>query len=200
MGIVTVIALLILIPLLLFPRGKPALAARLGANALIGAVAEPVATFAGGLFLAVITGSKFDLRSCDDPHGHIATVVLVVASFAIVFIGGFIGALVGALGRGLRVVTFWNCARVFLGGCAGVWAPIMVVFMLLAPDKGEFVSVYGGLSILGPVGLFVGMSVSTTRPPDSDQPTRWPKPPAGRSPGNGTGASRADTHCDAERK
>jgi hypothetical protein len=159
-------------------------AARLFANGLIGVMAGPLATLAAWLFLAVITGSKFKLRSPD----AIGNVIIAGVLLTMTFWGGLTGVLVSARGRGVRVVTLWNFVRVFLGGFAGVFL-------------GALASPLGLVTIpLAMVGLYVGMSASTTRPPDSDEPTWWPKPPAGWSPGNGTGASHADPHGDAEQR
>jgi len=164
-----IVACIILILILVLLRGKSSLAARVGANALIGAMVGPLATLAAWLFLAAIPGSNFTLRSPD----AIGRAVLAFVLFMMAFLGGLTGLAAGVLDRGVRVVTFWGLVRVFLAGFAGVFL-------------GALASPLGLVVIpLATIGLYVGMSAATTRLPDSDQPSWWPKPPLGWSPGQG---------------
>ncbi|MBM4039875.1 MAG: hypothetical protein FJ290_15325 [Planctomycetes bacterium] len=182
-----IVPIIILAAAVFLLHGKSSRGARLYANALIGATAGPLATLAGLLLLAAITGATLPWHSPD----CIAVTMLQFGLFTMGLIGAFIGGIVGALGRGVRAVTFWSLARVFLGGFVG---------MVLGGVLGSFIQAVLLSFPLAVAGLYVGMSVSTTRSPDSDQATWWPKPPTGRATDPGTGASRADTGGDAKRR
>ncbi|MBM4039874.1 MAG: hypothetical protein FJ290_15320 [Planctomycetes bacterium] len=149
----------------------------LGANGLIGAVAGLVVGLAYWFCLAAATGPV---------SGEVGGIIVIVTVFLTVM-GGITGLVVGALKRGVRVVTFGNFIRVLLCGST-------VMFL-----GGVFGMFLGGLVTLLPfVGLYVGMSASTTRPPESGQPNSLPKPPADSSPGNGTGTPRTETQGDTD--
>ena len=161
----------------LSPRGKSR-ADPLGVNALIGTVAGLVAGLAYWFYLAAAMGPV---------SGEVMGIIVIVTLFLTVM-GGITGLVVGALKRGVRVVTFGNFIRVLLCGFTGMFLAGLPCMLL------------GGLGtfLLPFVGLYVGMSVSTTRPPDSGESSWWPKPPAGWAPGNGTGSSHADTRGGTE--
>ena len=170
------LVILALILVLLWRKSSPAArlaAARLGANGLIGAVAGPLATLAGLYLVALITGAKLDLRSRG--RDMMATTVLQMVLFAMAFWGGFTGPIVGARDRGVRVVTLWNFVRVFLCGFAGMLLGVLVASTCLELGLtvllGRFLAALLCL-LLALLGLYVGMSVSTTRPPDSEEARR----------------------------
>jgi len=153
-------------------RGKSPVAARLCANALVGAMAVPMAM----VTCWVLSAGEVRLFWMIRLDVGLREVAFVMA------LGGVAGLLAGCSGMGVRVVTFGNLVRVLWGGFAGACAPALVLWLVVA---GLFLWLFIGLS---PMGLVVGMKLTTTAPPEPDEPSWWPKPPAGWSPGDGTGA------------
>ncbi len=155
--------------------------ARLSVNALIGGIAGAVPAIAWMAWQEVTTGFN-------DGLGGLAWIAALGAG---IILGGLVGGLVGAVGRGVRVVGLGNAVRVMLGACGGSVFGAGVGCLMGGLGNQEAVA---GVLVAQAVGIAVGQLLLTapragagTCPGAAEPgapPNSGPRPPLGSSGGS----------------